>query len=82
MLQKRPVPDQSITQKVTNQLVSHGIRAPCNVEVRTNRGTVTISGKIEYEHQRAAVLHMLRTIDGVAQVVDQMQVAPKMAQWK
>jgi osmotically-inducible protein OsmY len=82
MWHKSLVPDKSINQKVAHQLVSRGFRAPCHVDVQTRGGVVTVSGKVEYEHQRAAVLHMIRGIDGVVQTVDQMQVMPAQTHWK
>jgi osmotically-inducible protein OsmY len=81
MLRKTPVSDTSITQKVTQHLISRGIRAPCNIEVHTARGTVTVSGKVEYEHQRTAVLHIVRDVDGVANVVDRLHVMQKVSVW-
>ena len=82
MMHKTLVPDTSITQKVANQLISRGFRSPCNVAVQTRHGVVTLSGKLEYEHQRTAVLHLIRGIDGVVQTVDQMQVLPRETHWK
>jgi osmotically-inducible protein OsmY len=80
MIHKSLVPDKSIDQKVAHQLVSRGFRAPCNLVVQTRGGVVTVSGKVEYEHQRVAVLHVIRGIDGVVHTVDHMQVAPKQMQ--
>ncbi len=81
MLHKSPIPDRIINQKVTQQLISRGIRAPCAVEVQTARGTVTVSGKVEYEHQRSAVLRIVRDVEGVANVVDQLHVMQKTSVW-
>jgi osmotically-inducible protein OsmY len=82
MLRKNPVPDKAINQKVARQLISHGFRAPCNIEAQTNRGVVTLSGKIEFEYQRAAVLRAIHQVDGISSVIDHLQVIPKTVQWK
>ena len=82
MMHKGVVPDRSITEKVAHQLISRGFRSPCHVDVQTKGGVVTVSGKVEYEHQRTAVLHMIRGIDGVVHTVDHMQVMPAQTHWK
>ncbi len=52
MLKKNPVSDQAIMTKVNQQLQSRGIRSPCQVGVLSLKGMVTLSGKIQYDHQR------------------------------
>ena len=81
MLHKDPISDKSITQKVTQHLISRGMRSPCCIEVQTTRGTVTVSGKVEYEHQRTAALHIVRDVEGVNNVVDHLQVMQKTSVW-
>ena len=77
MWHKEIIPDKSINEKVTQQLSARGIRAPCKIAVRTAKGVVTLSGEIEYEHQRNAVVQAARHLDGVSSVVDQLHVKPK-----
>jgi hypothetical protein len=43
---------------------------------------VTLSGCIEYEHQRNAAVQAARHLDGVTRVVDQLRVKPKTSPWK
>jgi osmotically-inducible protein OsmY len=82
MLHKTPVSDTAITQQAHHMLTTHGFRAPCNIEVQTSRGVVTLSGTIEFDHQRIAILRVIHQIDGVSYVNDRMQVQPKTPSWK
>ena len=74
------VPDEAIIQKVTRQLSNRGMQSPCHIAVTARRGDVTLSGTIQYEHQRIAALHAARGIDGVRRVMDHLQVQPKAVQ--
>ena len=44
--------------------------------VGVNRGTVSISGYLQYEAQRASIIKALRSITGVTQVIDRLAVCP------
>jgi len=68
------VSDETIIQKVTRQLSNRGMQSPCHIDVVSRKGDVTLSGTIQYEHQRLAALHAVRGVDGVRHVVDQMHV--------
>ena len=70
------VQDPVISQKVSSKLSSLGVRAPCHVTVVSNRGNVTLSGTIQYEHQRHTAVRAIKAVAGVQRVVDQMQVLP------
>jgi hypothetical protein len=74
------VPDASIIQKVTKSLCNHGMRSPCRIAVASRKGDVTLSGTIQFEHQRIAALHAARGIDGVRRVMDQLKVQAKVVQ--
>jgi hyperosmotically inducible periplasmic protein len=76
------VPDRVIHQKVSQQLSNRGMRPPCSVMVSSRHGTVTLTGKIQYEHQRSACVRAARNVEGVQRVVDQLQVIPAMSHWK
>jgi hypothetical protein len=77
MWHKEIISDKAIDQKVTQQLSARGMRAPCKIAVRTAKGVVTLSGDIEYEHQRNAAVQAARHLDGVRSVVDQLHVKAK-----
>ncbi len=77
MLKKDAIPDRSIDQKVGQQLSNHGMRPPCKVVASSKGGTVTLTGKIQYEHQRNSCIQTARRVEGVQRVVDQLQVIVK-----
>ena len=77
MWHKEIISDKTINQKVTQELSARGMRAPCSIAVQTAKGVVTLSGNIEYEHQRNAAVQAARHLDGVSRVVDQLHVKPK-----
>ena len=74
--------DPVILHKVSEKLSSLGVRAPCRVTIVSNQGAVTLSGTIQYEHQRQIAVHAIKGIAGVNSVVDQMRVIPREQQWK
>ncbi|MGD0896728.1 MAG: BON domain-containing protein [Thermoguttaceae bacterium] len=80
MFHKEIIPDRVIDQKVSRQLANRGMRPPCHVTGVSRSGTVTLSGKIQYEHQRALCVRAAHNIEGVQRVVDQLQVIVKAAQ--
>ena len=77
MLKKAPVPDHLLNQKVLQQLSNRGVRPPCKVTVSTLKGSVTLSGLIQYEHQRSFALQAAHHVEGVQRVVDQLRVIPR-----
>jgi osmotically-inducible protein OsmY len=82
MLKKDPVSDRAIIQKVGQQLQNRGMRAPCQIAVLSQKGTVTLSGKIQYDHQRRIALQTTQGVAGVQRVVDRLQVIAKESHWK
>jgi osmotically-inducible protein OsmY len=68
------VPDRLLTQQVTQKLANRGIRSPCHVAVQTRKGDVTLSGSVQYAHQKGAATQVVGGITGVRRVVDQLTV--------
>lgn len=68
------VPDPKILQAVTQRLASGGLRAPSRVVVTSVNGQVTLSGMVQYTHQRQAALRATRSVNGVVRVVDMMKL--------
>ncbi len=66
--------DQFVNQKVIRQLTSSGVRPPCKVVVSTSDGSTTLSGEIEFEHQRRTAMRAAQATSGVKRVVDHLQV--------
>jgi osmotically-inducible protein OsmY len=81
MLRKETIPDRLIDQKVGQQLANRGMRPPCKVTASSRGGTVTLSGQIQYEHQRNLCVRTTSNIEGVLRVVDQLQVTAKTSHW-
>jgi osmotically-inducible protein OsmY len=82
MKYQETVKDPVISHKVSEKLSSLGVRAPCRVMVVTNKGNVTLSGTIQYEHQRHTAVRAIRAVAGVQRVTDQLQVIPSGQHWK
>jgi osmotically-inducible protein OsmY len=76
MMHQEKVKDTVICQKVKEKLSGAGIRAPCQVTAVSSNGQVTVSGSIQFEHQRPVALRAIRGVTGVQRVVDQMRLLP------
>ena len=82
MRKKDPVSDRVISQKVGQQLQNRGMRSPCHVTVLSQKGTVTLTGKIQYDHQRRIAVQATQGVDGVQRVVDRLQLISQESHWK
>lgn len=71
---KNRISDPKITQAVTQRLANRGIRPPSRISVTSANGQVTLSGNIQFEHQRQSVLHTTRAVEGVQRVVDMLKL--------
>jgi osmotically-inducible protein OsmY len=80
MIIKKVVPDHAINQKVNHHLASRGMRPPCKVTALSSKGTVTLSGTIQYEHQRSLCVQAAGNVEGVRRVVDHLKVLVKAVQ--
>jgi osmotically-inducible protein OsmY len=69
--------DPTISRKIGELLSNRGMRSPCHIVVTARKGRVTLSGAIQYEHQRRIAVRATQSIAGVQSVQDQMQVIPK-----
>jgi osmotically-inducible protein OsmY len=75
-MEKKRVPDPKILQSVSRRLASSGIRAPSTVTSTSMNGDVTLSGTLQYEHQRSSALQAVQGVEGVRRVIDHMTVKP------
>jgi osmotically-inducible protein OsmY len=73
--------DPKITQNITQRLQGCGIRAPSKVTIASAGGQVTLSGTIQYEHQRQQAMKAVQGVSGVRRVVDNLRVAPAAKRW-
>jgi len=69
--------DQKISNEVLLKLANRGLRSPCNVTVNTKNGEVTLSGTVQYAHQKSAAVQAATTVAGVRRVSDQTKVGAK-----
>lgn len=69
-----PISDRSITQQVQNKLAGRGLSAPCHVAVDTRNGEVTLSGSVQYAHQKGTAVQVCTVISGVRRVIDRLIV--------
>jgi osmotically-inducible protein OsmY len=68
--------DKAITQQVSQRIATRGIRSPCRVDVQSKNGEVTLTGNVQYAHERTAVMQAASSTSGVRHVVDRMIVKP------
>lgn len=73
---KSPTSDATITRNVSRQLAGCGLRSPCRIEVQTRNGEVTLSGAVQFVHQRNAAVQAIRTVEGVRRVIEKLKVTP------
>jgi len=68
--------DRTIVQQVTQRLATRGLRSPCKIEVQARNGEVTLTGAIQFPHQRTAAKQAASTASGVRSVVDRLTIKP------
>jgi osmotically-inducible protein OsmY len=69
--------DLKITSEVQMKLANRGIRSPCSVAVSTKNGEVTLTGSVQYAHQKSAAVNAVTNVPGVRRVYDQTTVGVK-----
>ena len=70
------IPDRVITQQLNNKLANRGVRAPCHVNVLSKNGEVTLSGTVQFAHQKGAAVQVATGITGVRRVIDLLTLKP------
>jgi osmotically-inducible protein OsmY len=75
------VPDKRISQKVEQRVSRAGLGSQSKIKVLVRNGDVTLSGTLQYDSQRRPVLHAARGVEGVRQIVDQLQVKAPPKKW-
>lgn len=77
MLRKQDVPDRSLLQAVNRRLDRTGTGSQTRLTASVQRGTVTLSGTLQYERQRSPIVRAVRNIAGVCGVIDQLRIGEK-----
>ena len=67
--------DDHITRHVNNKLASRGFGSQ-RLTVQTSNGLVTISGGVQFAHQKKAALKAITGITGIRRIIHQMTVKP------
>jgi osmotically-inducible protein OsmY len=68
--------DRALSLQVTQKLAMRGLRTPCRIVVSSQNGDVTLTGSIQFAHQRSAATQAAANVPGVRRVVDQLKVTP------
>jgi osmotically-inducible protein OsmY len=68
--------DPKIIQNITRRISGGGIRAPSRVTVNVAKGEVTLSGTLQYEHQRQVAVRAANGEPGVRRVIDNLRTTP------
>lgn len=69
--------DKALLKSVNRRLDRTGTGSQSKVTASVQRGTVTLSGQLQYENQRMPIMKAVRSVAGVRQVIDQLRPAPK-----
>ena len=69
--------DPGITTSVKTQIVSDDLVKAGNIDVDTTDRVVTLSGEVQSSREEAQALQLARNTDGVANVVDRLEVVPE-----
>ena len=67
--------DKALLKDVNKRLSRTGTQT--KVTAAVSGGTITLSGALQYEHQRGAIIRAANQASGVRNVVDQMTLQPK-----
>ncbi len=72
--QAKPLTDDEIRDKVMLRLASDRDVKGGGIQVDVKEGVVTLSGKVREDRQKTKAEHLARKVQGVKQVVNQLQV--------
>jgi len=75
MFGKDAMSDKELQKQVNRRLQRSGSQAGLNITVQS--GTVTVTGKLRAESQRLTIVKALKSVNGVRQVIAQLQSPPK-----
>ena len=71
------IDDTTITTRVKTAMLNDPAVGGLRIDVDTFKGTVTLSGRVKSEAERQQAIALARTVDGVTQVKDALQVIPE-----
>ncbi len=73
MTLKNQIPDKTLLRSVLQNMMRKGTNSS-RVTATARSGDVTITGTIDYEHQRRPILNSANNITGIKRVIDQLRV--------
>ncbi|NUQ61687.1 MAG: BON domain-containing protein [Pirellulales bacterium] len=73
---KNHIADKAIIQNVSHKLSRAGMATTCQITVLCQNGDVTLSGTLQFDHQRRTAISAARSAEGVRRVIDQLRVLP------
>ena len=76
MILRNQIPDKTVLKSVLQRMTRKGTSSS-RVKATVRSGDVTLTGTIDYEHQRRSVLSSANSIPGVKRVIDQLRVEKK-----
>ena len=71
---ERQIDDAAITTQVKSKLAADPEVAAHNIDVDTNEGVVTLSGRVDDGAERAEAEKLARNTDGVRRVINNLKV--------
>jgi osmotically-inducible protein OsmY len=66
------VSDRDVMKQVAQRLATRGLSSACKIDVQSKNGEVTLTGNIQFAHQRVAAMQAAGTASGVQHVVDRL----------
>jgi osmotically-inducible protein OsmY len=76
MTLRNQIPDKTLLKSVLQNMMRKGTNSR-RVTATARSGDVTITGTIDYEHQRRSVVNSANNITGVKRIIDQLRVEKK-----
>lgn len=70
------IPDKTLLKSVLQNMTGKGVNVS-RIKATVQSGSVTITGTIDYDHERRSITNSVNSITGVKRVVDQLQVEKK-----
>jgi len=70
------IDDTTITTRVKTAMLNDPAVGGLRVDVDTFKGVVTLSGRVKSQGERDQAIGIARTVDGVVEVKDALQIEP------
>jgi osmotically-inducible protein OsmY len=71
------IDDTSITTRVKTAMLNDPAVGGLRIDVDTFKGVVTLSGRVKSQSEKDQAIALARTVDGVTEVKDALQVIPE-----